>query len=518
MRRTSLAVLGSFLLSLPVPAADTGPRLLVLVAVDGLGADVLARAEPALTGGLKRMLVEGRVYEGAVVDHAVTISHPGHVTLATGRHPAGHGIVDAAFYRGTEYTDAVLDPGAQIVGVAGAPGGSPRWIEAPTLAEWAQRADRGSRCVAVGTGRWSSLLHAGHARCDVYWYGPGVGRYVTSTAYASEDAAWAARFNAEEMPAFLQSARSWELGVPVRWRGLARRDASPFEGDLVHVAFPHRLADLVPPGETLDEGAVRGWFPGTPFADEATLALALAGVRGRDLGRRGSVDVLSIVLSVVDDTAHYYGAGSLEQLDTLLRLDRALGPFLQALDREVGRGAWVLALSADHGMMDVPEARAVAGRPGRRLPTEEIQRLLAGAGGGSPGELAARLRRHPAIAEVTPVAELGKGTEPFATLWRHSVRPDRVPRFPLLDPDQGTSAVGAAGLLVRLKEGTIPDFDRAVHGSPYLYDRRVPLLFLGPGVRPGRSRAAARTVDVAPTLARLGGVPAPAELDGKALR
>ena len=94
---------------------------------------------------------------------------------------------------------------------------------------------------------------------------------------------------------------------------------------------------------------------------------------------------------------------------------------------------------------------------------------------------------------------------------------DRVPRFPLLDPEEGTSPAGEAGLLVRFTEGSMPDFDRAVHGSPYLYDRRVPFLLMGPGVRPGRSGKPARTVDVAPTLARLAGIALPAVLDGKPL-
>ena len=95
------------------------------------------------------------------------------------------------------------------------------------------------------------------------------------------------------------------------------------------------------------------------------------------------------------------------------------------------------------------------------------------------------------------------------------------------DPDARCVAVGTGrwssllhaghGLLVRFTEGTIPDFDRAVHGSPYLYDRRVPFLLMGPGVRPGRSAAPARTVDVAPTLAGLGGIPLPGVLDGKRL-
>ncbi len=492
------------------------PKLLVLVAVDGLGADVLARAEPALAGGFRRLLREGRTFPEAVVDHAITVSHPGHVTLATGRHPSGHGIVDAAFYRPEGFTDAVNDPGVKIVGVPNAMGGSPRWIEAPTLSEWAQTASPEARCVAVGTGRWSSLLHAGHARCDVYWYGPSVGRYVTSTAYREDDAPWAAAFNAERLPSLREASRVWELTVPASRRGLARRDRAPYEGDLVHTTFPHRLADVATPEEAADPRAAFGWFAGTPFADEATLELALAGVRGDALGKRAPVDVLSIVLSTIDDSGHYYGSGSLEQLDVLLRLDRALGTFFDALDREVGRGRWAVALSADHGMLDVPEAIQEAGGKARRVTPEEIGPLLARLKAAKREERAAILRQADFVAEVTTAREPG-GSEPFATLWRHSARADRVPRFPLLDPEEGTSPAGEAGLLVRFTEGSMPDFDRAVHGSPYLYDRRVPFLLMGPGVRPGRSGKPARTVDVAPTLARLAGIALPAVLDGKPL-
>ena len=47
------------------------------------------------------------------------------------------------------------------------------------------------------------------------------------------------------------------------------------------------------------------------------------------------------------------------------------------------------------------------------------------------------------------------------------------------------------------------------HGSPYGYDRNVPLIFFGPGVVPGRVPGAAATVDIAPTLAARLGVEPP---------
>jgi len=62
------------------------------------------------------------------------------------------------------------------------------------------------------------------------------------------------------------------------------------------------------------------------------------------------------------------------------------------------------------------------------------------------------------------------------------------------------------------------DIDASTHGSPYNYDRHVPLVFMGAGVPHGESQEMARTIDVAPTLASLGDIPAPKDVDGVALR
>jgi arylsulfatase A-like enzyme len=52
------------------------------------------------------------------------------------------------------------------------------------------------------------------------------------------------------------------------------------------------------------------------------------------------------------------------------------------------------------------------------------------------------------------------------------------------------------------------------HGSPYDYDTHVPLIFWGDRIRPARYLEPVRTVDIAPTLAALLGVDAPADVDG----
>ena len=93
----------------------------------------------------------------------------------------------------------------------------------------------------------------------------------------------------------------------------------------------------------------------------------------------------------------------------------------------------------------------------------------------------------------------------FVVLYRRSFLPDRA-----ISP-------GEHGVFVRVREGHMVDNAIATHGSPYTYDRHVPLIFMGPGFEPGRLDEVVATVDMAPTLASRLGLTLPADLDGRAL-
>jgi predicted AlkP superfamily pyrophosphatase or phosphodiesterase len=514
-------------------AIASRPSLVVMISVDQLRGDLLDRYDTIFTGGFRRLRDHGFRCTHATVDHAITISHPGHVTLATGLVPARHGIVDAAFYEGPagsrRFVDALQDAGTHIVGAPGLPGVSPRRILAPTLAEWTLAADPESRVAAIGSGQYSSLLHAGHARAEVYWYAAAAGRYVTSSFYRDTDADWVKRFNETALPRFQEAAVDWQVSVPPDQRRLANPDDAPGETDGTHRVFPHRLVDLLPAGQTPSPAQKAGFIASTPYLDLATLELARAAIGGMALGTRGRTDLLSIVLSQTDEEGHWYGPLSLEQMDTLLRLDAALGAFLDFLDATVGRDRWVVALSADHGVTDSADRRA-AGLPALRVGAADVRAvetavaaIVRDGAGQTPsvlaGRVAAAVRRCPFVADAMTPDDLlaAPPRDPFRALYRSNVQAERIPRFPLFDFDRGTSAVAEQGVLVRLVEGAVPDLDPGVHGTPYADDRWVPILFMGPGVAPGVSEGPARTVDVAPTLAALAGIPAPVELDGRNL-
>jgi arylsulfatase A-like enzyme len=184
------------------------------------------------------------------------------------------------------------------------------------------------------------------------------------------------------------------------------------------------------------------------------------------------------------------------------------------MDEAAGRGRWVLALSSDHGVLTLPETLVDGVPAGRRMTKTEGDRIraaveMAAEGGYDDAELR-EIEALSGVAAAYPFAALTRGERPdsFAALYRASFFPGRIPEL-----------VWTGGLFLRLDSAVLADdkTDRSNHGTPYWYDRHVPLVFMGAGVAPGSSEDPAFSHDVAPTLARLAGVQAPDGLDGRPL-
>jgi len=338
---------------------------------------------------------------------------------------------------------------------------------------------------------------------------------VTSDFYRRDYPGWVSDFNRDRMPG-IYADTLWETLVPPAARALTRPDSSAWELDGVHTAFPHRPADTEDGG---DQASRNHWrYEYTPFPDRAVVQLVSEAIRTLRLGQRESVDYLGVSLSQTDLVGHHFGPGSREQLDNLLRLDTELDRFFSTLDHLVGPDRWVLAFSADHGVLEIPEHLAASGVPAERLTREHRQQwvdaIQAGvAGARSEADVAESVRRSvaalPFVAGAYTFEEVERAEPPdsFAVLFAHSHSRERSVKLP-----------ERWGVYARFQPNTLQwGSAPATHGSPYLYDRQVPLIFLGAGIRPGTSSERVATVDVAPTLARLVGISTPPDLDGRAL-
>lgn len=496
------------------------PRLVVTVIVDQLRGDLLDRYDSLFTGGFRRILDQGLSFPNTTHDHARTSTAVGHASLSTGVFPSRSGIVanewQEPFGDGWRLVYSLKDTLSGIVGLPEYEGRSPNNLFRTGLADWVSEAHPEAIVFAVSRKDRGAILMAGKTAGHVYWFMNEEGRFATSHFYRSEYPEWVSEFNAVDVPRLLGDS-IWESTIPPGAEALARADSFAFEGDGVHTAFPHRFLEEE---EARDPKALSLWAAEvTPFVDEAVLGLVVEGMRELGLGQDAALDFLSVSLSQTDNVGHEYGPISTEQLDNLLRLDRALGDFLSFLDDFVGEGNWVLALSADHGVMTMPEYLESIGEPGHRRTREEraaVRNLIAASSEWQGDEdtvarrLAAELEALPFVVDAMTRSEL-EGAEPvdsFTTFFRNSWHADR-PIWPM----------HLAGVMIRYEEGFLPMSERTTtsHGEPYYYDRHVPLILMGPTVSPGVSIVPARSVDLAPTLAWLAGVSAPSDLDGVSL-
>ncbi len=519
LRHTVLMLGAAVCLAAVAVAQDT--RLVVAISIDQLRSDLVERYESAFTGGFRRLLDEGYRYTQASHAHARTSTAPGHATLTTGVFPSRHGVIANSWHqrRGVQFERmyAVEDLDSPILGFENEPllpGRSPRTMLRDGLPDWFGAFDEDSRRVSISRKDRAAIPMGGRNTEHVYWILPELGHFITSTHYMSRYPGWLQDFNEEVMPGIM-APEVWDTQVPPHLQSLARADSAAYEGDGVHTTFPHVSTD-----ENQDTSLAQHyvWAIDQPRADDAVMALAGTMLDELDLGRDDRLDYLAISLSATDRVGHAYGPFSQEVLSTLINVDKLLGDFFELLDEEVGEGRWVVGLSADHGVAPNPEAaQAVGNTEAERVSLSEMTRALsallneASRAGGSPEEIAERLARSVEAAGLAPRAYThhdltrGEPADSFAILYRNSYYPGRA-----------WDILSRFGVDLRFGEGDdLGSPTGTNHETPYWYDRHVPMMFLGAGVVPGVSDAPVYTVDFAPTLAGLVGVPVPDDLDGR---
>jgi hypothetical protein len=501
--------------------------LIVQITFDQLRGDLVERYRPAFQYGFKRVLEDGWWVRHGEVDHGFTLSFPGHATLATGLHPSHHRLGANEWWQrgpnGWQSVSVVRDARFAIVGHAGAAGASPWQMHGTAIADWVKAANPAARTVAIGSD--VAIAYGGRRPDGAYWFDSASGGYTTSTYYRASLPDWVLALNRK----LTALPRSWEASVPSKWRSLAQHPGrcAPFaaaserwSANADRMLGPHRYE----PAKDGKDGYL-SWLGSTPLADEQLLRSVGEIIQAEHLGEDEAVDYLALSIGATDAVGHDYGPLSLEQLDTLLRLDRALGAMLDELDASVGKGNYVIAISADHGVADPPEDRCL-----HRVTTAEIEALLdrveAIARRHSQGDrdaliraIVAELRRSPFIGEVYTEADLASPARGDwkTELMKRSFVPGNATDFPLWTDRPRPFHPARYGIVVQFKKGMTFDRATSVHGSPYRYDRLVPIILYGAGVPQRVYRSGGRTVDVAPTLAALAGIPVPSKLDGHAL-
>lgn len=506
------------------PERTGPPSLVVLLVVDQMRADYLDRYGTHWKGGLKRLMTEGAWYHNAAFPYLSTVTCTGHATISTGRFPRSHGIVMNSWVdRETgKVTDCTSDPSQSTVTALGqVPGGDSPWrLQGPTFAEKVKAA--GGRVVALSAKPRSAIMPAGKRADAVVWFG-GRGEFVTSTAYSKDLPAFVTT-TLKQTPIIADRTRTWTRLLPDEDYigpddGVGERTPTGWT-----TTFPH----------SLDLPQFLGLWQVTPWEDAYLSRLAIAAVDDYKLGQGAKTDFLSISFSALDAVGHSFGPNSHEVQDTLARLDQVIGDLLTHLDEKVGAGKYVVALSADHGVAEIPEQAKEEGEDAGRLDMDAIRSTIER----SLRPMFGR-RTTPAVAGIlyTDVylmpdvpALMAEHREAIGMVQKALTNvpgvarvfdEDQLSRVDNRDPVQRAAALshyrGRSGEIILIpKRNWIASSAGTTHGTLYDYDQRVPVIFFGAGVHAGRLEDAVTPADIAPTLARLTGIQLK-DTDGRAL-
>jgi predicted AlkP superfamily pyrophosphatase or phosphodiesterase len=516
------------------------PKLVVVISIDQFSANLFEQYRPSFKGGLGRLAREGVVYPSGYQSHGMTETCPGHSTLLTGKYPSRTGIVANDWYdlATGQKTYCLADPAVTLAHDPAAKGVSPKLLMASTYGEWLKAASPASRVYAVSGKDRGAINMAGHGADGVFWLQPGFG--FTTWVEPGQDA----RARLAPVAALNLKLAADLKAHPFTWtyadKACAAKEADYVTGDR------HWRAALPLPKPVDTVGAARD-LSTSPYTDRVTLEAAQALREEFHLGDGPAVDVLAISLSATDFIGHRFGTRGPEMCDHLMRLDARLGVFLDSLAKV--KGPVLVALTADHGGSDFPERLRQQGyEAGRTPPVAWMKDLnaavrtrldlaydpLVQAGGieslyvigpdgkaPSPAEHAritagalAVLAQRPEVfaaydanALVT-AAPPPKATPPdeisVAERMRRSAYPGRVGDILVAFQPYLTPASAGASYV-------------ASHGSPWNYDRRVPVLFWWKGAGARERVLPIETVDIAPTLAAVTGVTPPPDLDGRCL-
>jgi arylsulfatase A-like enzyme len=510
--------------------APEKPKLVVLLVVDQMRGDYVDKFRGQWSAGLKRLIEDGAWFRDAAYPYAATETCVGHATISTGAFPSTHGMVANAWWdRETQkMVTCTADPAAKNSGYAGASakGGDSAWrMEVPAFAEELRfQTGSATRVVTFSLKARAAITMAGHKGDAATWFDGGA--WVTSSVYGAlpfiDD-------YVKAHPVKGDYGKTWTMSLPESAYWYDEKTTGAVAPDGWELAFPHALRGKAA-GNEPDAAFYEQWAS-SPLADTYLTELAETAIDSLGLGKAGGTDFLGVSYSSVDYVGHAFGPRSREIQDILVRLDRDLDGLFTHLDKQVGRGNYVVALSSDHGVVPVPEDMQKTGASAGLLGLPELQakiekalepfqypkpaviRITGSDVYFAPGVYDRLKQDRTAMRAITEAALTQPGVAAVYSAEELQDRP--ATESPTRSAMANSYFPGRSGDLFIvpkpywLLDGTPAGKTRSYgtgHGTPYNYDQHVPVLLMGYGIQPGEYHGDVTPADIAPTLASLCGV------------
>jgi predicted AlkP superfamily pyrophosphatase or phosphodiesterase len=509
-----LLSLGSYGARLQAPPPK--PKLVVAIIVDQFRYDCLTRFRQDYHGGFDRLLTQGADFTNAFYAQVPTVTAVGHSIFLSGAMPAVSGIVSNAWYDRDEKkgVTSVCDWNVKTVGghqdepaakCTDSDPASPKRLMVTTLGDELRDAHAESKVIGISIKARSAILPSGHRAAGAFWFDGATGNFVTSSFYMDKLPEWAGEFNNRKLPAKY---------VDMKWKGFPSWDFHAASGS------PEPYAKL----------------PASPWGNELIEQFTEQAFAGEKLGQRGPTDLLTISFSSNDYVGHRVGPDAPEVRDMAIRTDQLLGKLFHQIDQAVGMKNVIVVLSADHGVASAPRHDEENHLPGGYVKghmEDAVQSalndrfgkanwLIHGAGETSlyfnPETLGRAKVEATDLYRVAKEALLGNPDLHVARVYSKDEQANGMTGdFIARAVANSYNPRRSGDLYVILEPGYMMGSSGATHSSPYAYDRHVPILFMGRGIKAGRYDETIAPNDIAPTLATLLDIQTPSGSSGRVL-
>jgi predicted AlkP superfamily pyrophosphatase or phosphodiesterase len=511
------------------------PKMVVGIIVDQMRPDYLTRFYKYYdAGGFKTLMSDGYSMWNVHYNYIPTYTGPGHASIYSGTTPRFHGIIgNDIYYREKHKLQyCVLDTSVVILGndrknasyskKDSMEGMSPQRLLVSNICdELKVFTSNKSKIISISVKDRAAILSAGHLADYVLWFDQKTGNFVTSSYYPKGMPGWAEDFNRKKYADSIIKENSDQ------WIPLFKSNNYYSDCDTAVFVRTPDTAFTLPgfPHKINKKNNKYSNFYHSPFSNTLLTDLAIEAIKKGDLGKGPVPDFLQISYSSTDAVGHWYGPFSKEIKDTYLRLDKDLERLIQTLDQTIGKDNYVLFLTADHGIPEIPKesgkvpggyinpkglytsANTFLNRKFHLTSVRFIETLIndqfyLDSASISKNkldmkvvqtELADFLIHQHGIALAYTASELNRGEHlsDIGSLVQNGFQPKL-----------------SGDVAMVLESGFMePDYqDKNVvveHGSGYSYDTNVPLIWYGQNIKKGETWQLHYITDIAPTLSML---------------
>ncbi|NGP75540.1 alkaline phosphatase family protein [Balneolaceae bacterium YR4-1] len=511
------------------------PKLIVGIVVDQMKYDYLTRYwEHYTEDGFKRLVNEGYNFANHHFNYFPTYTGPGHAAIYTGATPSVNGIVGNSWFDRDANRNryVVEDTSVSTVGGAGAVGQmSPESLLSSTFGDELKKVSSGSKIIGISLKDRGAILPVGHMGNLALWYDDSGGNFVSSTWYTQELPEWVSAFN-EQGDARAYSNQTWNTLLPMDQYTNSDPDSSSYEG-----AFPWEESPVFPHEMAMAQGDSVYWtVKSSPLGNTLVKDLAKRALQNENLGGDESTDLLAISFSSTDYIGHQFGPHSVEIEDTYIRLDRDLADLFATLDEEVGEGNYMVFLTSDHGVVDVPAQLEETGQPGGYFNTNRATQALLNYLTDKYGKQnwiralsnqQVYLDRELIKQKQIDLEAMQQDIANFLLQFEGVLSTNTAANFATEKYEESLQGMYQRGfqyqrsgdVYIQLKPGWLISSSRTgtTHGSPYTYDTHVPMLMYGWGIPQGGTFKKTVVTQLAPTISELLQIPLPNGSEAKPL-